>query len=703
MHAVILAVSQAVAKDPSNLPLRAHLIELYLQSKRLDEALDACRSILFDVPDDARALELAARCEDLRGRDGVAARYRRVLAALAAPVTAPLTSSVEEPIFPDVSLLELEQNELDGGEMPLELEDLGTSRAVPLVPSVEAMPLELASIPPQSLELEPLRARPLGTRFERDGVELPIELDPDAEGVFQLKFDVQPLRVVLGSARARATGVLRFRTRTHSFRLHFSEGSICEVAVLGGGLDASFVHQLVRQELMEESIAARFPAELHGDSARVGGEALGLGVSKPALADATRQWALSMLMRLINARSGACQFVADPVPSPVMPLFEGRYDAPILAWRQGVDPQDLVMDFRALAEHMVTPSERGIVFDELPLEESERAIAHVLMRGAPVRAIMQSAPDPASRTLALKLIHLGLSAQILKLVSPQELAQLQQANAIRSEIRRLSNASQAEILGVPESATKEQVKLRIDELKRAFAAPEAVTEPAELLDAKAELFALYERAVLSFSERFRSAERFKLSVELPDPPPPPIGEPSVLFDPQPVLDGTSTEPTPVDQLRALNTAPMPPPVSPDSVYQASSGPAAFEQMLGALKRGWHADALLFLERAARLDPQSAPRYRAHALYCRALGTSGLDRKSAVAAALYGIQLIIEKDGPFADAFILTGRLKKLTGDRKQATLDFRRALSFEPDNAEALREVHVATGQAPTRAATRTR
>ncbi|MBI4814672.1 MAG: hypothetical protein HY791_00355 [Deltaproteobacteria bacterium] len=767
MEAVITALSDAVARDPNNTPLRRHLVALLLQAARGLEAFDHCRALLGDHPDDRETLELTARCAESSGRFEVAERYRRLIRGLELleltpePVPALFVPDAQaefdapshDTLPPDPMLDgsnesngsngSNESNESNGSngsngsdasdDFPLELGSPGSSIGSD---QPEPMTLELHSVPPsvppsdQSLfepalpvepstpesmsfdfsplelapaELAPLEPPPEIYTIQRNVEELPIDLDPEAEGVFQLRFDVQPLRVILGSVRARATGVLRFKTRQQSFRLHFSEGRIVELAVLGGPEVSCALH-FQRAGVIPAELAPRIGPDHAGDSATVASLALESGADPFVAATALREWSLAVLIKLINARSGSCQFVAQDIPDPVIPAFEERYEGPIWAWRQGVDAQDLVFDFRALAEHVVGPSDKGLSFDEIPLEDAERTVAQVLSRSAPVRMILQNAPDPVFRTLALKVIHLGLNAQILKLTSPQEAAQLQQAQNIRVEIRRLSTATDAEILGVPATATREQVKARIEELKQAFASADPGSELEELADAKAELFTLFERAVLGLGEKFRAAERFRSAEAAAPPPPPPAAPPPQ--PPEPVAEELevvrlSSDPTPIELVRALNMAPMPSAVSPSAVHQATTATAAFDQMLAAMKRGWHADALMFLEKAARLDPTNASRYRAHSLYCRALGTSELDRRTAVAAAIHGIQFLLERDKPFADAYILQGRLRKISGDRKQSLADFKRALELDPTNAEALREVSVASGQAPGRPTSR--
>ena len=81
---VIAALEQAVSAAPDNAPLRKHLVSLLLDAERHAEALRHCEMLLAQAPDDAEALQLAARAAEGTG-DGRAASYRRLAAALEEP------------------------------------------------------------------------------------------------------------------------------------------------------------------------------------------------------------------------------------------------------------------------------------------------------------------------------------------------------------------------------------------------------------------------------------------------------------------------------------------------------------------------------------------------------------------------------------------------------------------------------------------
>lgn len=79
---VIAAVAAAVAADPLNAALRAHLCELLLGAGRAAEAFDHARTGLGHAPADIKLLELAAKAGRLSGNEAAANGYQGLLSAL---------------------------------------------------------------------------------------------------------------------------------------------------------------------------------------------------------------------------------------------------------------------------------------------------------------------------------------------------------------------------------------------------------------------------------------------------------------------------------------------------------------------------------------------------------------------------------------------------------------------------------------------
>lgn len=79
---MIAAIEAAVAADPDNPALRAHLASLRLRAGDHDAALDEARRALQRAPDDVGALATARDAARLVGDDDAAERYGRLLAAL---------------------------------------------------------------------------------------------------------------------------------------------------------------------------------------------------------------------------------------------------------------------------------------------------------------------------------------------------------------------------------------------------------------------------------------------------------------------------------------------------------------------------------------------------------------------------------------------------------------------------------------------
>ena len=80
---VIAALEAALASAPENTGIRLHLAELLFQNGAAPAAMEHCAAVLVHEPDNADALDLAARAAAEAGQPDRAARYRRLQQALA--------------------------------------------------------------------------------------------------------------------------------------------------------------------------------------------------------------------------------------------------------------------------------------------------------------------------------------------------------------------------------------------------------------------------------------------------------------------------------------------------------------------------------------------------------------------------------------------------------------------------------------------
>ena len=100
---VIAAVEAAVAADPSNAALRAHLGELLLEAGEWNRALEHARAGLQISPASRSLLDIAAKACCSLGLESEADGYTELLAALGAPASSPATGSPGSPAVPDTA------------------------------------------------------------------------------------------------------------------------------------------------------------------------------------------------------------------------------------------------------------------------------------------------------------------------------------------------------------------------------------------------------------------------------------------------------------------------------------------------------------------------------------------------------------------------------------------------------------------------
>jgi predicted Zn-dependent protease len=98
---VIGAIRSAVAAEPSNYALHVHLGELLLARADAPGALAEATAVLAEAPDDADALELAARAARAVGDETRAACFARLAAALS-QAPAVTSTAPSEPTAADV-------------------------------------------------------------------------------------------------------------------------------------------------------------------------------------------------------------------------------------------------------------------------------------------------------------------------------------------------------------------------------------------------------------------------------------------------------------------------------------------------------------------------------------------------------------------------------------------------------------------------
>lgn len=83
--AVLNSIAALLDQDASNKALRLHLAELLMTNGQAGEALTHAAMVLAAHPDDATALDLAARAAETMGETAKAEGYRRIANALGAP------------------------------------------------------------------------------------------------------------------------------------------------------------------------------------------------------------------------------------------------------------------------------------------------------------------------------------------------------------------------------------------------------------------------------------------------------------------------------------------------------------------------------------------------------------------------------------------------------------------------------------------
>lgn len=98
---VVAAIEAAVAGDPANTALRAHLAGLLVDADRPEDALAHAAALLVERPDDHAVLDVAARAALAAGHAERAASYRRLADAVGGvPAPPPTAASAAHPSAP---------------------------------------------------------------------------------------------------------------------------------------------------------------------------------------------------------------------------------------------------------------------------------------------------------------------------------------------------------------------------------------------------------------------------------------------------------------------------------------------------------------------------------------------------------------------------------------------------------------------------
>lgn len=79
---VINSIIKALEKDPDNIDLRMHLVELMMNTDKWHDALDQCQIVLSKKPGFPDALEAAVKSGKELGKDDLVKEYERILNAL---------------------------------------------------------------------------------------------------------------------------------------------------------------------------------------------------------------------------------------------------------------------------------------------------------------------------------------------------------------------------------------------------------------------------------------------------------------------------------------------------------------------------------------------------------------------------------------------------------------------------------------------
>ncbi|MBI2372414.1 MAG: hypothetical protein HYV07_00310 [Deltaproteobacteria bacterium] len=405
----------------------------------------------------------------------------------------------------------------------------------------------------------------------------PLEIPADATNRISLA-EVGSLKIMLGCAMQRPTGTLRVMTEEGAFKLTYVEGSVTEVATSIETLSFAQVLEASSVDHVAVLMADRESRGRATETARIliGRRLLDLTSATMLL----RRWSATVLGHMVSARAGVCHFAHFTGLSTQFPLPLGRFEAPVEALRAGLNRDALEQRLTPYADAGFTLAEHA----SARAEDFEHDIAASLisMDGArSLRSLLAERQHDASayRTM-LHAVYLGLEAELLTPVKPQRSRQAQVLQEVRQELARLSSAMPADVLGVRPGATFEELKARVEQLRAAYK-PLPEGETRELAEAKAQLFSLFQNAIMvlardasSAPPRSASAARTPSSASrVPVHPTPAPQIPAASHKPAPPMPAAAQKPAPPMPAAAQKPAQVPPPREAPREVQAP--PASF--------------------------------------------------------------------------------------------------------------------------------
>ncbi|MBI4821405.1 MAG: HEAT repeat domain-containing protein, partial [Deltaproteobacteria bacterium] len=503
------------------------------------------------------------------------------------------------------------------------------------------------------------------------GLDVPVELGPSEPKLVQISSELTPLRVILGCAKARATGVLRFRLERVAIKLHFREGSI--VAVDNRGAQQSFESFVADRGIGDRRAIVALPQRVREAPCDLALAMQKRGLVMPSvLRSAVEEWAESVIASVIPWESGVCQFMpGDAVAFPLLDGFD-RLNAPLEALRE-LPVSSLLGKLELYSGEFLVPAEAaGLRFEDFALTSEEFAAVATLSRTVQELGLTLAAADDDVRPALARMMLLGLDSQLVRRVTQRERDQLRRAAAARQEVARLQAANPYAVLGLPEATPRAAIRDRIQQLKEEWRVdPDG--EPDELTEARIELFRLYERAIQSITHSYQRQAEGAAAVALPKKP---VSSSSVT----PVRAAEGPDPDPA----------FAPPVNEEAIRRRTDASGLLGEFDQALKLGRHSDAIYMIDRALWLGLSGDGKSRAQAAraYAVALTASTNDRMDFAKKAIAQIREIMSSR-PFPDGYVAIGRLAKRSRDTTGALEAFQAALNLDPKHADAKTELNM--------------
>ncbi|MBI2376534.1 MAG: HEAT repeat domain-containing protein [Deltaproteobacteria bacterium] len=519
-----------------------------------------------------------------------------------------------------------------------------------------------------------------------DGLSLAVALGENEPKQAALG-ELTPAKVIFGCARSKANGVLRFRQGARAVKLHFRGGQI--VAVDARTVGPVFETFLANRGVGNERKVAALPAKVRESPCDLALIVNARSYAQtPALRDAVLDWSKEVLAELSAWETGRCQFT--PGTAAAFPLLTplDRLEAPRHALIEGISGDSLFERLGRLGGDSVElAAVEGLRFEDFRLSPGERSALTRLTKQEPVGLVLAAIDDPDERMVLARMIQLGLETQLVRRVPARVREQAVRAARAREDAVKLAAAPNAyAVLGLPEAAARQVVKERIDQLKLQWA-PDPAGETQELVDARAALFAVYEKAISEIGHSYqRSAE----------------GAAAVILRKKPVAAAAATAPEPPPKPPVVPAGPNPDPSLPtpagEEAIRRQADPAALmAEVEPAAKLGRYSDAIFMIDRALflGLSPEAGARAKVLRVYFLALAAPASGRFDASRKAIAQIKEIMALK-PSADGYLAIGRLAKRLKDPGGAAAAFQQALDIDPKNLEAKTEVNMMSRRGST-------